>query len=75
MSDLGWMADGIERAEACGGVVLETYRRPGFTGQRAVRRSDGSGAGGGIPLSSDPWWDWEQENRASRPTDAARRQR
>lgn len=38
MSDLGWRADGIERARAAGGVELEVYRRPGFTGGRAVRR-------------------------------------
>jgi hypothetical protein len=37
MSDLGWRADGIERARAAGGVELEVYRRPGFTGGRAVR--------------------------------------
>lgn len=29
---LGWSADGIERAEKAGGVTLEVYRRPGFTG-------------------------------------------
>jgi hypothetical protein len=38
MADLGWRADGIERARAAGGVELEVYRRPGFTGGRAVRR-------------------------------------
>jgi hypothetical protein len=38
MSDLGWRADGIERARAAGGVELEVYRRPGFTGGRAVPR-------------------------------------
>lgn len=46
-SDLGWRADGIERALLAGGVELEVYRRPGFTGGRAVRRSNAHGAGGG----------------------------
>lgn len=40
--DLGWHADGIERARAAGGVELELYRRPGFTGGLAVRRIPGS---------------------------------
>lgn len=43
MSDLGWRADGIARAKAAGGVELEVYTRPGFRGERAVRRSDVSG--------------------------------
>lgn len=50
MSDLGWRADGIERAIACGGVPLEVYRRPGFSGERAVRRADFSGGGSGFVL-------------------------
>lgn len=54
MSDLGWRADGIERARAAGGVELELYRRPGFTGDKAVRRSQEGGAGGGFPI--DPEW-------------------
>ena len=29
MSDLGWRADGIARARACGAVELEVYYRPG----------------------------------------------
>lgn len=47
VNDLGWRADGIRRALDAGGVELETYRRPGFTGGRAVRRSNEHGAGGG----------------------------
>lgn len=43
MSDLGWRADGITRAKAAGGIELETYRRPGFTGGVGVRRSEVSG--------------------------------
>lgn len=41
MTDLGWKADGIERAIACGGVPLEVYRRPGFGAGKGVRRADG----------------------------------
>jgi hypothetical protein len=40
--DLGCTADGIERAIAAGGVVLERYHRPGFTGGPAVRVSGSS---------------------------------
>jgi hypothetical protein len=35
--DFGWRAEGIARARAIGGVDLEVYRRPGFTGDLAVR--------------------------------------
>ena len=62
VSDLGWRADGIERAIACGGIPLETYRRPGFTGGQAVRRADFSGGGFGVDLDSDPWED-DSEDR------------
>jgi hypothetical protein len=48
MTDLGWRADGIERARAAGGIELELYRRPGFTGGKAVRRSTEGGAGAGF---------------------------
>ncbi len=54
VSDLGWRAEGIERALACGGVVLETYHRPGFAGTIAVRRSAEGGAGGGFSIEADP---------------------
>lgn len=50
MTDLACRADGIERAVAAGGVELEKYRRPGFTGEVAVRRSETGGAGSGIPV-------------------------
>jgi hypothetical protein len=59
--DLGWRADGIERAMAVGGVVLETYHRPGFTGGKAVRRAEQGGAGtAGIEL--DPLPDAEDDD-------------
>ncbi|MEK6252648.1 MAG: hypothetical protein AABM43_12105 [Actinomycetota bacterium] len=51
---LGWTADGIAKALDCGGVLLERYRRPGFTGGRAVRRSDPQGGpGAGIPVEHE----------------------
>lgn len=53
MNDLGWRADGIERAVASGGVVLEVYRRPGFTGGKAVRQADTNSGGGGMPVEVD----------------------
>jgi hypothetical protein len=51
MTDLGWRADGIERARAAGGIELELYRRPGFTGGKAVRRSTEGGGGAGFEIS------------------------
>lgn len=68
MNDLGWRADGIERAIAAGGVPLEIYRRPGFEAGRGVRRADGDGAGGGIPFDPDPYpyedWPEDQSQRS-----------
>jgi hypothetical protein len=53
--DLGWRADGIERALAAGGVMLELYTRPGFTGGKAVRRvPDSAGPGAGFAVEADP---------------------
>lgn len=54
MSDLGWRADGIERARAAGGIDLDVYRRPGFTGGIAVRRGIQPAGGSGLPINSDP---------------------
>jgi hypothetical protein len=59
MSDLGWRADGIDRAKAAGGVELEVYTRPGFTGGKAVRRSEVGAGGSGFEIgeyedSADP---------------------
>lgn len=51
MAYLGWQADGIERARAASGIELELYRRPGFTGGKAVRRSLDGGPGGGFEVS------------------------
>lgn len=63
MTDLGWRADGIERARAAGGVDLEVYRRPGFTGGVAVRRSSDGVGGCGVPIERDPepWPDDEDD--------------
>ena len=65
MSQLGWVADGIDRAIACGGVPLETYRRPGFTGGKAVRRADLAGGGYGVPFDPEPD-DYDDEDRGRR---------
>lgn len=46
MSDVGWRADGIARARAAGGLDLERYRRPGFTGGEAVRIAGSLGGAG-----------------------------
>lgn len=46
-SDLGWRADGIARAQAAGGLLLDVYRRPGFAGGTAVRVIGEQLAGGG----------------------------
>lgn len=60
MSDLGWRADGIERARAAGGIELETYRRPGFVAGIGVRRSEAYAGGGGS---------WEPEREDPEPFD------
>lgn len=57
MADLGWRADGIERAKACGGVELEAYRRPGFTGGLAVRRSQMEAGGSGVAIDTPSDYD------------------
>lgn len=57
MTDLGWRADGIERARAAGGIELETYRRPGFTGGPSVRRANhpiGGTGNGGLERRDEP---------------------
>lgn len=55
MSDIWWRAEGIERAEAAGGVVIERYRRPGFTGGPSVRALGPHLVGGsGFDVWSDP---------------------
>jgi hypothetical protein len=62
VSDISWRADGIAKAEAAGGVILEPYRRPGFTGGPAIRTLGPNLAGGsGFEVWSDPdpWDDTE----------------
>jgi hypothetical protein len=63
VSDIGWRADGIERARAAGGIELEVYRRPGFTGGKAVRRSQEGGAGGGPTFDDPERWEFEPDPR------------
>lgn len=73
MSDLGWRADGIERAIAAGGIELEVYHRPGFTGRRSVRKVTTGGAGSGFPIDHDPDpWDEEWSKRAPLPAQTHR---
>jgi hypothetical protein len=54
VSDIGWRAEGIERARAAGGVDLDVYHRPGFTGGIAVRRAGEPVYVPGIPVDPDP---------------------
>lgn len=54
MSDLGWRAEGIARARAVGGVELETYRLPGFSGGIGVRRASDGGYVQGINSAYEP---------------------
>lgn len=72
MTDLGWRAEGIERAIAAGGIPLETYRRPGFTASKGVRRSDVNGPGSGSYIA-EPWPDrtrsWPDPELRHRDTD------
>lgn len=53
MSDLAWRADGMRRARAAGGIDLDLYRRPGFTGGLAVRRAGELGGQGFETWESD----------------------
>lgn len=54
-SSLGWVADGIERAEAAGGLTLELRQRAGFTGRVELRpRPVGEAGGSGYPIEVDP---------------------
>lgn len=70
MSDLGWRADGIAKAEAAGGVTLERYRRPGFTPRTGVRRMAGPLDGGqGFDIQSDPEpWEIDEPDEGVRRT-------
>lgn len=67
MSELGWRADGIARARAAGGIELERYRRPGFTGGASVRRVPDESSHVSGPIF-DPWWsDPEPDEMNARP--------
>lgn len=62
MSNIGWTADGIERARAAGGIDLEVYRKPGFTGGMAIRRSFDGAGGSGFEIEADPEpWDEDED--------------
>ncbi len=60
MSSLRWVADGIAAAEAAGGITLEVYSRPGFTGGRGVRRMAEPSSAVGFEIESDPE-PWEDD--------------
>lgn len=64
---MGWRADGISRALAAGGVPLETYRKPGFTGTKGVRRSDTYGGGFGFDIDLDPELDDFYDRKRDHP--------
>lgn len=66
MSDLGWRADGIERAKAAGGIELERYTRPGFTGGPAVRRTSDGGYCSGFTADLDPQWYGDEDEDGRR---------
>ena len=59
--DLGWRADGIQRARACGGIDLEVYRVPGFLSGVAVRRAriDVAGGSSGMTVADSEEFDWD----------------
>ena len=63
MSDLGWRADGIARALAAGGVVIELHRVPGFARGLEARSlsSEASGGGSGVQLDPDPYYDEDDD--------------
>lgn len=54
MSDLGWRAEGIERAEKVGGVTLERYTRPGYVSAVGVRRAERGSHAEGFDAGFDP---------------------
>ena len=66
MTDLGWRADGIERAEAAGGVTLEKYRKVGFAAGYGVRRRPGDAHLSGFTIDDPEWWEYEEEDRRGR---------
>lgn len=63
-SSLGWVADGLERAEAAGGVTLERYRRVGFAAGMGVRRRPGDAQVSGFGIEDPEMWEYEEEDRA-----------
>jgi hypothetical protein len=68
--DLGATADGIERALVCGGVPLELYRRPGFTGGMGVRHANFGEGGSGVPIDAPDFFNDEARHNG-RASDTA----
>lgn len=69
MTDLGWRADGIERAEAAGGVTLERYRRVGFAAGTGVRQRPGEGGYSGFTIEDPEAWEYEEDRHGRRRRD------
>ena len=46
------LVEALEAARAAGGVELEMYRQPGFTGGLAVRRAEFSAGGSGTYIGN-----------------------
>lgn len=66
-ADLGWRADGIERALAVGGVPLERYLRPGFVSGYGVRRVNMGAGGSGIYFDQyEDDFEYEDKRRRAR---------
>lgn len=64
---LAWTAEGIEAAERCGGITLETYRKPGFTGGGIGVRPAKNAYAEGFAVESDPEpWDEEEDRLRGR---------
>lgn len=70
MSDLEWIAEGLELARACGGVDLDVYVRPGFTGGLAVRKASSNieGSGFSVPDETDEDFYDDRARRDARNT-------
>lgn len=65
-SDLGWRADGIERAEAAGGVTLDKYRKVGFVQGTGVRQRPSAGYYSGFAIDDPELWEYEEDERVRR---------
>lgn len=60
MASLRWIADGIQAAQDAGGITLERYHQPGFTGGPAIRPATTGAYAIGWDIEPDPE-PWEDE--------------